>query len=247
VVTGSNDVEEIFDRMAVIRRERHTNVSESVAGAEAVMDWGRYTWMYPWIAVGAAATAGCVACTGRHRPAAGEPASLDEPAGADRPITGAARKGGERSRIRGNLLFGAWDFLFPVVVRAGQNYMVHWLDYLQPTNTVGWTELSASSQSTERPDGPDGASRQCGAAAASIETNFLEDKAMNDHVRGTNTEFTPQLDELKAMGRQDVAFARERLADGGEVVRDFLVREPVKALGITLCLGVALGWLIRRP
>ena len=51
MVTGSNDVEEIFDRMAVIRRERHTNVSESVAGAEAVMDWGRYTWMYPWIAV----------------------------------------------------------------------------------------------------------------------------------------------------------------------------------------------------
>jgi len=55
VVTGSNDVDEIYHRMAVIRRDLHTNVSESVAGAEAVVDWGRYTWTYPWIALGAAA------------------------------------------------------------------------------------------------------------------------------------------------------------------------------------------------
>ncbi len=247
MVTGSNDVEEIFDRMAVIRRERHTNVSESVAGAEAVMDWGRYTWMYPWIAVGAAATAGYLVYTGRHPGAAGEPASLADPAGASTPITTAARKSGEPSRIRGNLLFAVWDFLFPVVIRAGQNYMLNWLNDLQPTDTIGSTGLSASSQGTERPDGSDGASEQCAPAAASIETNFLEDRTMNDHVRGVSAEFTPQLDELKAMGRQDVAFARERLADGGEMVREFLVREPVKALGITLCIGVALGWLIRRP
>ncbi len=44
MVTGSNDVDEIYHRMAVIRRELHTNVRESVAGAEAVVDWGRYTW-----------------------------------------------------------------------------------------------------------------------------------------------------------------------------------------------------------
>ena len=49
MATGSNGVEEIYDRMAVIRRERHTNVSDSIAGAEAVMDWGRFTWTYPWI------------------------------------------------------------------------------------------------------------------------------------------------------------------------------------------------------
>ena len=58
VATGSNDVEEIYHRMAVIRRELHTNVRESVAGAEAVADWGRYTWTYPWIALGAAAAVG---------------------------------------------------------------------------------------------------------------------------------------------------------------------------------------------
>jgi ElaB/YqjD/DUF883 family membrane-anchored ribosome-binding protein len=59
-------------------------------------------------------------------------------------------------------------------------------------------------------------------------------------------EFTPQMDEIKAMARQDVAVARERLADGGAIVGDYVVRDPVKALGIALCVGVVLGWLIRR-
>ena len=40
VVTRSSDVDEIYSRMAVIRRDPHANVSESVAGTEAVVDWG---------------------------------------------------------------------------------------------------------------------------------------------------------------------------------------------------------------
>jgi ElaB/YqjD/DUF883 family membrane-anchored ribosome-binding protein len=70
---------------------------------------------------------------------------------------------------------------------------------------------------------------------------------MIDHVQGTRAEFTPQLDEIKAMARQDVAVARERLAERSAVVRDFFAREPVKSLGIALCVGVVLGWLIKRP
>ena len=69
---------------------------------------------------------------------------------------------------------------------------------------------------------------------------------MSDQVQGVETEFTPQLEEIKAMARQDVAFARERLAAGKLALGDYLFREPVKALGITLCIGVAIGWLIRR-
>ena len=69
---------------------------------------------------------------------------------------------------------------------------------------------------------------------------------MKTRIQGTKAEFTPQLDEIKAMAHQDVAVARERLAEGRAIVRDYLVREPVKALGIALCIGVVLGWLIRR-
>ncbi len=70
---------------------------------------------------------------------------------------------------------------------------------------------------------------------------------MNDRVAGMKSEFTPQLDDIKAMARQDEAAARERLADGRAIVTDFVAREPVKALGIALCVGVVLGWLIKRP
>jgi ElaB/YqjD/DUF883 family membrane-anchored ribosome-binding protein len=247
MVTGSNDVEEIYDRMAVIRRERHTNVSESVAGAEAFMDWGRYTWTYPWIGFGAAAAAGLLVYTGSHSRATAEPAFSADPATAFEPVAGAAPNGQKASRTGWNLLLGAWDFLYPVALRAGQNYMFNWLDFTQPPCTVGRTGVSAPAGGTDRPDRPGGASGHRAPGAASIETRFLEDRTMSDHVRGMKAEFTPQLDELKAMGRQDVAFARERLADTREMARDFLVREPVKALGITLCVGVALGWLIRRP
>ncbi len=70
---------------------------------------------------------------------------------------------------------------------------------------------------------------------------------MIDGVHGNRTEFTPQLAEIKAMAHQDVAVARERLAEVRSLVSDYLVREPVKALGAALFIGVVVGWLIRRP
>lgn len=70
---------------------------------------------------------------------------------------------------------------------------------------------------------------------------------MKARVQATRAEFTPQMEEIKAMARQDVAVARGRLAEGRDSVRDFVLRDPLKALGITLGVGVLLGWLIRRP
>jgi ElaB/YqjD/DUF883 family membrane-anchored ribosome-binding protein len=70
---------------------------------------------------------------------------------------------------------------------------------------------------------------------------------MNDRITGTRSEFTPQMEDLRAMARQDVAVARERLSEGRAILTDFVLKEPVKALGITFCFGVVLGWLIKRP
>ena len=69
---------------------------------------------------------------------------------------------------------------------------------------------------------------------------------MNERTQGAKAEFTPQLEDIKAMARQDVAVARERLAERSEIVRDFVAREPVKAVAIALGIGVVLGWLIKR-
>jgi hypothetical protein len=144
VVTGSNDVEEIYHRMAVIRRDPHTNVRESVAGAEAVMDWGRYTWTYPWIALGAAAAVGYVVYTGSHQRVAASSASLADGSEAGEPVAGARGKGQERWRIGRNLLLAACGVVFPVAVRAGQNYMLHWLEQQYPTRAGDRTAPSPS-------------------------------------------------------------------------------------------------------
>ncbi len=144
MATGSNDVDGIYHRMAVIRRELHTNVSESVAGAEAVIDWGRYTWTNPWIALAAAAAAGYVIYTGDHRRVTVDAASLADGAGAGEPAAGAGAAGQGRSRIDHNLLLADWGFSLPVAVRAGQNYLLHWLEQQYPTRAVDRTALSPS-------------------------------------------------------------------------------------------------------
>ena len=144
MVTGSNDVDEIYHRMAVIRRDLHTNVSESVAGAEAVVDWGRYTWTYPWIALGTAAAVGYLIYTGGHQKVAADTASLADGAMAGEPVAGARATGQDRSRTSQKLLHSAWGILLPVAVAAGQNYLLHWLEQFYPSRTVDRTGLSPS-------------------------------------------------------------------------------------------------------
>ena len=70
---------------------------------------------------------------------------------------------------------------------------------------------------------------------------------MENRVQGLRTDFTPGLDDIEAMARQDITAARERLAEQTTILSQYVTKEPVKALGIALGVGVVLGWLIRRP
>jgi hypothetical protein len=146
VATGLNDVDEIFQRMAVIRRELHTNVRESVAGAEAFADWGRFTWTYPWIALGAAAAVGYVVYTSGHQTAREDISSLADGSKAGECVVGARAKGQGISGIGPKILLAAWDIVFPVAVRAGQNYLLHMLEQQYPTRTVGPASPSPSAR-----------------------------------------------------------------------------------------------------
>jgi len=152
-----NDVDDIYHRMAVIRREPHTNVRESVAGAEAVVDWGRYTWTYPWLALGGAAAAGYLIYTIGHQKFTAVIASQAVGAKTGEPVAESGAKGPERSRTGRTLLLVAWDILFPVAVRAGQNYVLHWLEQQYRTRTLDRTGLSPSAAGRASRNGPGGA------------------------------------------------------------------------------------------
>ncbi|MDR3633500.1 MAG: DUF883 C-terminal domain-containing protein [Isosphaeraceae bacterium] len=69
---------------------------------------------------------------------------------------------------------------------------------------------------------------------------------MIDRAEEATASWNPQADELKEMALQYAAVAQERLAEGSERVKEYVVKQPTRALGIALGLGVLLGWMIKR-
>jgi hypothetical protein len=94
--------------------------------------------------LGAAAAVGYFIYTSGHQKVTADTAAFADGAKAGEPVAGARAKGQERSWSSRNLLLAAWDILFPVAIRAGQNYMLHWLEQQYPTKTADRTALSPS-------------------------------------------------------------------------------------------------------
>jgi ElaB/YqjD/DUF883 family membrane-anchored ribosome-binding protein len=69
---------------------------------------------------------------------------------------------------------------------------------------------------------------------------------MVDRTQGLESGLNTQFDDVKEKALEIAATARERLSGGGKLVRDYIVKEPTRALGIALGMGVILGWLIKR-
>jgi ElaB/YqjD/DUF883 family membrane-anchored ribosome-binding protein len=69
---------------------------------------------------------------------------------------------------------------------------------------------------------------------------------MIDRIEDIGLSSGPQLDELKEQALVYAAAAREQLAEKQAMIREYIVKEPIRALGIALGVGVLLGWLIKR-
>lgn len=52
--------------------------------------------------------------------------------------------------------------------------------------------------------------------------------------------------DVKERALELAATAREQLSGGTSGLRQYIVKEPTRALGIALVLGVIAGWLIKR-
>lgn len=70
---------------------------------------------------------------------------------------------------------------------------------------------------------------------------------MIDRIQGfEGAGFGTQTEQLRDRAIELAAAARERLAQGSESVREYTVKQPARAIGIALGMGVLLGWLIKR-
>lgn len=58
--------------------------------------------------------------------------------------------------------------------------------------------------------------------------------------------FADQAEEFKAQAAEYAELARVRFAESSELVKEYVHKQPARALGIALGLGVVLGWLIKR-
>ncbi len=55
-----------------------------------------------------------------------------------------------------------------------------------------------------------------------------------------------QRSEISEISLDFAAAARQRLGDGAERVKEYVAKEPLRALGIALGVGIILGCLIKR-
>jgi len=69
---------------------------------------------------------------------------------------------------------------------------------------------------------------------------------MINRLQDASAALGPEVDALKEKALDFAASAKEGLAIGSEAVKDFTIKQPAKALGIALGMGVALGWLLKR-
>lgn len=69
---------------------------------------------------------------------------------------------------------------------------------------------------------------------------------MIDRLQPPVSTYSDQAEELKARALEYATVARSRLGEGSEIVKDYVQKQPARALGIALGVGVALGWLIKR-
>jgi ElaB/YqjD/DUF883 family membrane-anchored ribosome-binding protein len=74
----------------------------------------------------------------------------------------------------------------------------------------------------------------------------MGDAAMVDRMEGLEASPGLRVDDLKERALEFTAAAREKLSGGSQVLRDYIVKEPVRALGVAVGMGVLLGWLIKR-
>lgn len=64
---------------------------------------------------------------------------------------------------------------------------------------------------------------------------------MNDRVGATASQPGPGERALEVS-----ATLKESLLHGSKSIRDYIVKEPARAIGLALGVGVLLGWLIKR-
>jgi len=69
---------------------------------------------------------------------------------------------------------------------------------------------------------------------------------MIDRIQPGDMSLADQAEEWQARAMEYSETARQRLSEASAFVKDYTEKQPARAIGIALGVGVFLGWLIKR-
>jgi hypothetical protein len=141
------EIQEIQQRMAVVRRELHHDVREAVKGAQSLTDWRSLVRTHPWLTLATAAATGYLIVPKRRSesPAvvtvAVPPFPQSPAAPAPEDLPSAPRES------RWGLIGTVLGLAAPVVIRAAQNYAAHYLEQVLAPHPGGGDRSGPSAYS----------------------------------------------------------------------------------------------------
>ena len=68
----------------------------------------------------------------------------------------------------------------------------------------------------------------------------------NDRPYAVDLSYSDRAEDLQAQAFEYAETARARFSEGCDFVKQYVHKEPARALGFALGLGVVVGWLIKR-
>ena len=236
--TATNESDEIRRKMAQIRRDLHEDVREVVAGAEAATNWRRYVRAYPWASVGIAAAVGFLAVPRVSRSLIRDTALKADVAEVRDQLKQVQEAGPvAKEERRASLLArrSAWSHRW----RGGSPRTTRWLIWNSGS-------LSISSKPWRKPGRAPADHTPPEARPATRRAWTGRIQAMYERFQESAASAEPGLEQFRDQAQLYAAAASERLAEGRDKIRQYIVNEPARALGIALGVGVLLGWLIKR-
>lgn len=121
-------ISEIQRQMGQIRHEMHQEVRGAVRGAQSLADWRSMVANHPWAAIGVAAAAGYLAVPHRRSHSDSGDAKWAAALAAASRNAAPAQPAGPPAVVRHSIFRSAFSLLTPVLIRAGQNYVLGQLE-----------------------------------------------------------------------------------------------------------------------
>jgi hypothetical protein len=151
--SNSTDMEDIQRRMAQIRHDMHGEVLDAVKGARSLTDWRSLVRNHPFATLGLAAAIGYLVVPSRRRSEAPTIVAVNATAPEVAALAESQKQSEQTSGTAWSIMGTVFNLVAPIVVRAAQNYSMHYIEGLLARHESGPEEAGRAANGA-RPGAP---------------------------------------------------------------------------------------------